>query len=232
MTIETFGSIAKEENLSTVKDGILSNTLVLESAEPFPGYHGKNLPMDSSPNWLFFVTDRALSLEKVIRSTKEVKPLFPYDFDPSVAIICVNNHTYHSIRIRGLKSFNDIKELQSLYLDKEVSFVKKKNINNKGVIQVKKIFNVQKIEKDMYKDLDDRQMYYIKLPFQIKWNAFVKITNSVKNNLDNNNFDAALGAIYTDGVVDVVRVYCQEQDVSNLNNIQNKYLQEIKRVIN
>ena len=140
--IETFGSIAKEENLSTVNDGILPNTLVLESAEPFPGYHGTNLPMEAKPNWLFFVTNRELSLEKVIRSTKEVKPLFQYDFDASVGNICVNNHTYHSIRIRGLKSFDDIKVLQGLYLDKDISFLKKKSINNRGVIQIKKIFNI------------------------------------------------------------------------------------------
>ncbi len=230
--IETFGSIAKEENLCTVSDGILPNTLVLESAEPFPGYHGENLPIDSPPNWLFFVTNKELSLEKVIRSTKEVKPLFPYDFDASVGNICVNNQTYSSIRIRGLKSFNDIKDLQSLYLDKDISFIKKKNINNKAVIQIKKIFNIKKISETIYKDLDDNQMYYLDIPYQLKWNALVKITRSVKNNIENTNFDAALGAIYTEGVKDVVRIYCQEKDSINLDKIHNQYLQKIKSVLN
>ena len=232
IAIETFGSIAKEEYLSTVTDGILSNTLVLESAEPFPGYHGKNLPMEATPNWLFFITNTALSLEKVIRATKEVKPLFHYDFDASVGNICVNNHTYHSIRIRGLKNFNDIKELQSLYLDKDISFAKTKKIDNNAVIQIKKIFKIQKITENIYKDLDDSLMYYIEIPYQLKWNAFFQITKSVKNNLENNNFDAALGAIYTDGVKDVVRLYCQENDIDNLGNIHGRYLQEINRVMN
>lgn len=232
IAIETFGSIAKEENLSTVTDGILSNTLVLESAEPFPGYHGKNLPMEATPNWLFFITNTELSLERVIRATKEVKPLFPYNFDASVGNICVNNQTYHSIRVKGLKKFDDISELQGLYLDKDISFAKTKKIDNSAVITIKKIFKIQKIKENMYKDLDEKLMYYIEIPYQLKWNAFFQITKSVKNNLENYNFDAALGAIYTEGVKDVVRIYCLENDYANLDNIHNRYLHEIKRVIN
>ena len=44
--IETFGSITKVEQLHTIDSNILDNTFVLETFEPFPGYHGENLPSE------------------------------------------------------------------------------------------------------------------------------------------------------------------------------------------
>jgi hypothetical protein len=42
--IESIGVLLKEETLQTVEHYVLENTLVLESIEPFPGYHGQNMP--------------------------------------------------------------------------------------------------------------------------------------------------------------------------------------------
>ena len=53
--IETMGSISKVEKLKTLDNNILENTLVLEEIEPFPGYHGANLPTGYNPRAIRFL---------------------------------------------------------------------------------------------------------------------------------------------------------------------------------
>ena len=79
--IETFGYIKKEQNLSTVENNIIPNTLVLESIHPFKGFHGANLPEESKPRSLFLVLSKDYSFEEIARITKKIKkkkrkPLF------------------------------------------------------------------------------------------------------------------------------------------------------------
>jgi hypothetical protein len=227
--IEVFGGIAKLENLASLGDHMMPNTLVLESETPFPGYHGKNLPLEPVPNALFFVTSKYHSIEKVIRATTEIKKYFNHHFDAATGKICIYNDTYGCIRIRGLNSFDYIQELQHFYRDLGFKFKKKKTINAPAIIQLKKSFLLEDISEFILKDLEDVAMYYIHIPRQLKWKMFEKITQSVKNNLENANFDAALGSIYYQGVKDVVRVYAQDISTERLHSIRNKYIQEIER---
>ena len=53
--IETMGSIAKVEKLETLDSNILVNTLALEEVEPFPGYHGANLPTGYNPTAVYLI---------------------------------------------------------------------------------------------------------------------------------------------------------------------------------
>ncbi|MFW5657454.1 MAG: hypothetical protein ACOCXS_01690 [Bacteroidota bacterium] len=229
--IETFGSIAKEENLTTLKEHALPNTLVLESEAPFPGYHGSNLPTDSVPNWLYFITAKKHSIEKVIRSTQEIKRYLPFTFDASSAQVCIYNITYPCVRIRGLQSFDQVSTLQSSYLDVDVTFAKRKLINAPGIIEVKKLFSLTQLSDHVFQDNEDRMMFYLKIPYQLKWRMFAEVGRQVKNNVDNANFDAALGAIYLKGVMDVIRIYTKNSSAERLEMIRDKFLAEIKRVI-
>ena len=74
-------------------------------------------------------------------------------------------------------------------------------------------------------------MYYIKIPNQIRWNTFEKITNSIKHNIDDKNFDAALTTMYDEsGICDFVRIYDEQCCNGKLIFIQDKYLEAIKYI--
>jgi len=76
------------------------------------------------------------------------------------------------------------------------------NANN-----LKKLFILERIDDNIFKDLEDEYMYYLEIPREISWSLFRKITSSVINNIDNSNFDAARAYIYFDGITDFVRIY-------------------------
>ncbi len=89
--IETLGSIAKVEKLETLDSNILENTLVLEEVEPFPGYHGANLPSGYNPTAVYLIIKKKHSSIKIIRITQEIRKYFKHDFDGTTANICINN---------------------------------------------------------------------------------------------------------------------------------------------
>jgi len=227
--IEVFGGLAKRENLITLNEHVMPNTLVLESELPFPGYHGKNLPQEPVPNALFFVTSKMHTIEKVIRATSDIKKYFHHPFDAAAGKICIFNNTYGCIRIRGLESFDHISELQVKFIDLGFTFKKKKSIHAPCIIQLKKSFVIETISEGLFKDLEDMSMYYLQIPRQLKWEMFESITKKLKNNMDNANFDAALGSIYYQGVKDVVRIYAQDITTERLQSIREKYITEIEK---
>ena len=55
MTLETFGSIIKEEQVKTVDHGILPGTFVLENLGMFPGYYSTNVPQTGIHDSIFLV---------------------------------------------------------------------------------------------------------------------------------------------------------------------------------
>ena len=106
--IETIGAIAKEEYLKTVDHYILPNSFVMQNLEPYPGYHGLNLPTDKEPDTFFLVTTEQHSPEKIFRIAHNIRSFTEIHFDACPARLCIGNDTYHAIRIRDLKKFNGV----------------------------------------------------------------------------------------------------------------------------
>ncbi len=226
---ETIGSIAKEETLKSVDHNIIQNTFVLFNLEPFPGYHGENLPDDKHPDTVFLVTSKKYSTEKIIRTSQHIRKFMKVDFDAGPGRICVYNDTYFCIRIRELKSFEAISEIQSGYMDEGIQFMKKKNLNATALILLKKAFLLNGTDNEIFTDLEDPSMFYLRIPYQLTWQVFKAITKIVKNNMDNTNFDAALGYFYMREIVDFIRIYVANYDMEKLHQIRKKYLEEITR---
>ena len=227
--IETIGSLAKVETLTTLDNNIMQNTLVLENMEPFPGYHGTNLPTGSIPYSIFLITAKKHTFEKIQRVTHNIKKYFTYPFDASWGKICIYNDTYYCIRMRGLDSFEIIPELQSSYNQEGIKMMKKKNINSPAIIQLKKSYYLRKTDEGIFYDMEEPLMYYLQIPAQLKWNVFRSITERVKQNIDYTNFDAALGAIYLRDLTDVIRIYAKDWDHEKLRQVRDKYLNEIQK---
>jgi hypothetical protein len=227
--IETIGYIKKEVTLTTVENNIIPGTLVLESLYPYPGYYGENLPENPCPRSLFVIVDREYDTEEIARITAKVKKESTYDFDMSYGDICLKRKKYACIRIKYLKSFHFFPELQTLLQEHQVKFIKKKTINEQGIIKVYKNFYVQEAEEGIYTDLDEIKTY-LELPVQISWQTFKEFTHDIKNNLRDNNFDAAQGVLFRKkGIVDVVRLYDCKPGFERFKMLREMYLKEIKK---
>jgi hypothetical protein len=226
--IETLGGLAKEEKLKTLADHIMPNTFVLETEEPFPGYHGANLPSEAKPISAFLITRTKYSPEKILRVAQNIHKYFPHQFDAVPGKICIQNDTLPCIRIRGFNNYEMIGDLQKCFFSEGIEFAKKRIVFADAVIQLKKHFTIEEIEEEIYRDMDEHSTYYFRIPKQISWQLFLKVTQIVRNNTSA-NFDGAKAAIYCKDILDVVRIYAQGITIETLRELKARYTQELKK---
>ena len=229
-SIESLGVLLKEERVQTVDNYVLENTLVLESIEPFPGYHGENLPTGNNPDSLFLITDKSYPVETVFRVSQHLCCSHNIPIDACPVEIGISNSKYPGIRLRGLGNYAFIAEIQKCFQDKNIGFMKKKTISAPGLMRIIKIFFVEKIEDHVFRDLEDSSTFYLDIPYHFTWNSFKNVTLHIKNNMDNSNFDCALGFIYQKELKEFVRVYVQNPEITRLKIIREKYLEEIAKI--
>lgn len=227
-TIETIGTITKEELLSSVDHNIIPQTFVLESMEPFPGYHGSNIPDKSAPRFIFFVIKGHYRVQQIIRINQKIKEYFNGSYNFAYAKLNVHNDVYYCIRVKDLENFEQIPELQECYKNEGIQFMKKKKIKANVLITLNKHFTLDNIAEGIYIDNEEEGMNYLVMPKELSWKLFEKMTYSIKNNISNPNYDAALGAFYRrEKMVDAVRIYTKEINVDRLTEIRDKYLKEL-----
>ncbi len=229
--IETLGLLTKEENLATVRHNIIPNTLVLESLQPFPGYHGENIPSDTNPEAVYFITSKKFSTDIIFRTSKKIQKYIHYALDAIPGKIEIYNDKYYCIRIRNLKNYETLPDLQRCFIDEGISFMKSKNIDAPCLISLQKPFIIKRMVDRIYKDLENENTYYLEIPRQISWSLFKKITSVIINNIDNSNFDAAKAFIYYKRITDFVRIYTRNPSLQRLEDILDRYNTEIKKYI-
>jgi hypothetical protein len=228
-TIESLGKIIKEETLQSVTFNVIQNTLVLENLEPFPGYNGENLPVESTPESVFLMTTKQCQAETIFRFSQRICKYHNLTFDACPAEISLYNNSYFGIRIKGLTSYTAIADIQGCYIDQGLSFLKFKKIRSSGLMKIEKIFRLERIDDYIYKDMEDALTYYLLIPYAFNWNLFKKVTGNIKNNLSNRNFDAAVGFVYLKEMMDFVRIYAKIE-LPRLRIIREKYLEEISHI--
>ena len=226
-TFQAIGTIIKEENLVNVEHSIMPDTLVLESSIPFPGYHGSNLPENPAPESIYLVTNTFYEGEDILRTARNIKPGFPYDFDASFGKAEIFSNTYYFIRVRNLDCFDCIKKIQEKFTEKGIKFMKKKSVRGEALIRLQKIFTLRKIGDHLYDAPDDPSMYYFEIPDKPDWSFFKKITIYIRNNIDNYTYDAALAFIYNNLITDMVRIYAKDITIEQLEKVRSKYLYEL-----
>lgn len=228
--IESMGYILKVEDLSPVQYYIMENTLVMESLEPFPGYHGKHVPTPLKPRNIYLMVKNEYGFEEIARLSSEIHKSFPYRFSGTTAEIEIRNKLYHAIRIKFLESFEMITELQGRYKDAGIRFRKFKKLKGSGKIKVFRYFLVEETATGIFRDIQEAEQYYLEIPVLLRWKSFEAITRDVKNNVDNNNFDAALGMMYRyNGPVELIRIWSREQTIERAVQLREKYLECIHR---
>lgn len=228
-TIESLGKLIKEETLQDIDFNIAPNTLVLENLEPFPGYHGENLPFESMPESVFLITAKPFPSENVFRISQRLCRYQHLNFNACPAEINLMNNRYSAIRVKGLENYTSIADIQGCYMDQGITFLKHKKVKATGLIKIEKVFRLEKTDDFVYRDRDDELTYYLNIPYSFNWNQFKKVTYAIKNNLENRNFDAAMGYVYLTEWFDFVRIYAR-MDPGRLRIIREKYLEEIDRI--
>jgi hypothetical protein len=225
--IESIGVLIKEESIQTVEHFVLDNTLVLESIEPFPGYHGENLPREARPDALFFITDKPYPIEVIFRASQQFCSSPDYDINACPVEITLYNTKLSGIRIRGLKHYASIADIQHCFIKKNIGFMKFQHIKGKALMSITKIILCAPIDESVFKDLTHENTYYLTIPYHFEWAHFLKVTESIKHNMDNNNFDGAIGFLYLEKMMEFIRIFDLNPGVQRLKMIRQKYLDKI-----
>ena len=226
--LETIGTIEKKEMLGSVG----YKELVLETSHPFPGYHGTTVPDHIKPNSLFALTRSKYTEEKIIRVIQKIKSEHNFKFDATPGLVTLYNMLNPCIRFKDMESYEIVPQILKAFTDEGIEFMSNRNIEPfTGIIKVKKYFLIEVISDNYFKDAEEPNMHYFTIPVQLRFNQFEKITIDLKNNLEDPNFDAALGTVFRKtGVIDVIRIYDDKASPDKLDLIRTKYLQAIKNL--
>ena len=226
--VATIGTITKKELLQSV-DLEECKTLILETSNAFPGYHGYNLPEKSVPGSLFLITKIHHSDEDILRAIGSIKSDEHPEFDATPCTVTYRNQDVYGIRFKNLK-YNDIKTIVKLFNEHDIFFKERKLITPyQSLIRIRKFFEMDRVDAGIYIDSNSENHYYVEIPKALTWDEFEKITYGIKQNIEDSNFDAALVYIFSKhGIIDMVRIFYADNNLDKLKVIKRKYLKNIK----
>ena len=213
--IETIGTIEKKEKVSSINE----KRLVLETHQPFPGYHGERIPDKLSPRSVFLIIKSKYGHENIVRKIQKIKKNNNLTFDGTPGNINIFNKQVQCIRLKGLKNYLEISKIISIFEDNKIFFMKNKKIDPyESLIKIAKYFILEEIENKIYQDMEIPEIKYFEIPSRISWANFEKITLDIKRNIEFSNWDAAIGSFYRKyGLVDMIRIYHKKTDLNHKN---------------
>lgn len=228
--IETTGCITKVERLANLEEGILSDTLVLKIKKPFPGYKiRKDITGNTMLNPVFLILMYRYFPEKVERISKILTRKYE-NCSFRYGEIVIQNNIYPCIRVKGLTEDKMITSVMEEYKNNDIKFASFKKIDCQAKIKVLKHFKIAEISKGVYRDLYEGEKFYFIIAGQINWRLLVHLTLNIRKNIDNANFDAALGIINRfNGPEDVIRIFDQDKTLKRALEIKNRYIKELKK---
>ena len=233
--IETTGSLSKKEVMVNLEEEFCNGILALETLYPYPGYYHKTIPDKKAmnPRSLFLITKEAYPDERIIRAHHAVKKTFRKKFDAAPGEITLFNEPAPCIRVKMLDDYHELPALIGRFEDQGIKFMKYRKVNPyKGIMKIKKFFSLVKLQPGIFKDSLDPNMAYFQITVDLSWDKFEEIVLAVKRNIEDNKFDAALGAIFLKNcLVDMIRIYDEEMETEKLVALRNKFTDEITKAI-
>ncbi|MBN1949587.1 MAG: hypothetical protein JW801_00185 [Bacteroidales bacterium] len=230
--IETIGSITKMEDVCSLEKDILKNTLVLRSLNPFPGVKADKGTGNSfeKPGSVFIILRYRYAPEKINRINKKLLENRITDCYPSSGEIITSNLILPCIRVKKLSSYESIPVIQNFFKRNDLKLMDYQKIQSAARIKIFKHFKLVEIGEGLYRDLNDGEKIYIRVPYSLNWKKFDFISRKIRHGLKNSNFDAALGNIYRFcGPEDVIRIYDQDKSLSRAMELRNHFLKELKK---
>lgn len=226
------GLISKEESVAPA--GMLTDSkyLIFETAQPYPGYYGVNLPGTYHPESFFIVTKERYEDEKIVRAIVDARKNVRFSFDGAPGTIINHQDSYDVIRIRHIKSPN-LPVLLDAFQEHGIELMKNKKQNViTAILKIRKFFNIKELAEGIYEDMDQKLFSYLIIPRYLSWDVFKSMTlDHLKYDIEDHNFDAALGHIYYEnGLINIVRIYDYHTSLEKLTFIRNKYLEYISKL--
>jgi len=230
-TREVIGHVIKEESISMIKHHLLPRTVIINIDHPFPGYHGRSHSFSSKPRSIILLTSKLYSFAKILRAQKQINEKRGWKINASFAKIKVGKKIYYGIRVKGISTYEVIPDLQKEFLNLGFEFVKSAKIKTDKPVSIKisKFFHISELDKNIYADKCVKSMYYIEIPGYLSWDDFREVTQHVKHNVSNQNFDVIKGIFYKDDTVkDMIRIYKPKITLELLKEIKERYEKAFK----
>jgi hypothetical protein len=232
--IETIGSITKMESLRSLKQDIINNTLVLKNVDPFPGYKrtNDNLSPGNKPGSIFIILRYRYAPEKINRINKTLVSSRITSCYPSYGEIITRDSILPCIRLKGINDYSIIPIIQNFFKRNDLKHMDYRPVETKARIKIFKTFKLIEIGEGLYRDLNDGEKIYIRIPTTINWKRFEYIQKKIKYNLENANFDAAMGIIYRFcGPEDVIRIFDLDKSLGRALQLKKLFIKEVKREV-
>ncbi len=230
---QAYGTITKKEVLSSYP--LKMKEMVLEARRPFPGYYtGPQSPASGikPPYYLFFIIKptNLCTEDNIIRITQKIKQQSSLVFDSCPGQLSLFNIMQPHIRIHT-SDMDIVPELVEHYKENGIVFQKAKEVTEAtSLIRIKKYFELEPVYENVYRAADNPFFRYIRIPRQIDWGSFEKITDIIKVNNDFANYDYALAAFYQQcGFEDYIRIYSEHCDCTKLPELHQLYCTEIEK---
>ncbi len=230
-TIETIGSITKMEHLVDAPDTSLPNTLVLKNTNPFPGIKLENIPERNQLVSYFIILCYRYASEKVNRIGNVLFNEFKLERFPGHGEIICGKEILPCLRLKKINP-NVIKDIQHFLKDKGLKMKGHQKFDSLCRIKIFKSFRLIEISNDLYRDLNNKHKFYIQINRELNWKRFNYIIKKIKYNLENQDFDAALGLIYRfTGPQNVIRIYDKDTSQERSLLLKKMFISEIKKEV-
>lgn len=229
--IETIGSITRMENLQPLEQDVIDHSLVLRNIDPFPGCHNDNKPIGlrKKQESIFIVLRFQYASEKINIIFKNFANARIIKCSPNYGEIFSSGTISACIRLKGIENYAFIPFVQEYFLKNDLQLMDYKRIDTLATIKIFKSFRIIRIAEGLYRDANEAEKVYIRIPKALNWKQFTSLTKKVKYNLEDPNFDAALGTIYRFyGTEDVIRIYDNEATIEKAKLLKLMYNKEIK----
>jgi hypothetical protein len=223
--IQVSGAIIKIESIVPITDNIAKNTFVAEANKPYSNYYGvAPFNMPTKPNSIYLFTEHYYTLEEVLRYAQLIDLCCMQSLNIAVSVLEFGENHYPAIRIKNFPDYKMIHKLQECFIEQGVKFAKKVHIGNSAIIRTNKIFNLEKVDDNIYLDHFQEKTGYVALSKLIKQDYFLDVIADIRNNTNCPMFDAARGAIVLDSkITDIIRIYSGHLDIDLLKCVQNKF---------
>ncbi|MDP3945876.1 MAG: hypothetical protein Q8Q51_08265 [Lutibacter sp.] len=228
-TKELIGKIIIQEKIDTIDENKLPNTFVINVPDPYKNYYGRFTEI-VKPVSIIFVTKTPNSFEKILRVTKKINEKYHLNLDGAKCEVTMNSRKLDGVRVKGINRFHEIGQIQQYYKDEGYDFAKSEKFKStEALIRINRFFNVDEVEKGIYHSHDENEVYYIEVPRYMTWDEFKKLTQEIKHNIADANYDIAKGIFYVNhGITEILRVVKPKASLELLKTIQKKYIEKLE----
>ncbi|MEN8203927.1 MAG: hypothetical protein ABFS28_15110 [Bacteroidota bacterium] len=231
--IPRFGTIKKRETLTVAPLDFPVKYQVLYSPDPFPGYYcNEDKPADNSCKtfsyYIPFEQSPPADEDMLCRISLEIQQKDSVDICP--ALIRVKGDQFRAFRVKEIEP-GQLLSIFDLLMDHGLKLKKNRPTNSfLAHIKLKGFFEIQQIEEGVFRNVESKDLYYMILPGVVEWSTFEKLITYQKTKGKFKNFDAAIGYwLDKPSLVDFLRIYGTDLDVSQLKIIRDEFLENSEK---